>query len=188
MAIATGEKMYAEDMLNLLFFPKGAILMYDGTSWQDNVTLKGWYQCQGQSTPYGNTPDLRDKFIMGYNGGSRTGGNNSLTLSTTNLPTHTHSISGSTGNPSKNLTGSFGVDDSMVTSAVYSTSEMMSLTNYNYDMGSSYGGDAKKLSIDATHTHTISGSVSNAGSSLPFDNRPSYYSLIYIIKMTNAGQ
>ncbi|MDR1453516.1 MAG: hypothetical protein LBJ25_06045, partial [Candidatus Margulisbacteria bacterium] len=92
MTIATGEKMYADDLLNLLFFPKGLILQYDGTSWQDNVTLKGWYQCAGQETPYGATPDLRSKFIMGYDGGGRTGGNNSLELSTANLPAHGHSL------------------------------------------------------------------------------------------------
>ena len=25
--------------------PVGTILMYDGSGWQDNVTLKGWYAC-----------------------------------------------------------------------------------------------------------------------------------------------
>ncbi|MDR1452383.1 MAG: hypothetical protein LBJ25_00200 [Candidatus Margulisbacteria bacterium] len=46
MVIEKGQPMLAADMLNMVFFPKGIILMYDGTSWQDNVTLKGWYQCR----------------------------------------------------------------------------------------------------------------------------------------------
>jgi hypothetical protein len=42
------------------------------------------------------------------------------------------------------------------------------------------------------HTHiisggSISGTVDSAGSGTAFDNRPSYYTLIYIIKVTEAG-
>ncbi|MDR1452538.1 MAG: hypothetical protein LBJ25_00980, partial [Candidatus Margulisbacteria bacterium] len=94
MTIATGERLLAEDMLNLAFFPQGMILMYDGTGWTDNVTLKGWYRCSKNSDGADKivngytVPDLQDKFIMGHSGGGRAGGNNSLELSTANLPAH----------------------------------------------------------------------------------------------------
>jgi microcystin-dependent protein len=270
MTIATGQKMYADDLLNLLFFPRGAILMYDGTSWQDNVTLKGWYQCS--KNPDGTAkivdgytvPDLQDKFIMGHSGGSRTGGNNSLELTANNLPSHGHNLSNmsmsgltvtegggihshtvsgsvsqsgghahtvsgqadaitrdSTGTRLKDLTGTFSGPYRLVASNIY--------TGIVTDTGTS-GGDADgwehrqplhKINIDATHTHTvtgstaensgthdhavavsitgegththsisggtISGSVGNTGSSTAFDNRPSYYTLIYIVKVTAAG-
>jgi hypothetical protein len=44
-----------------------------------------------------------------------------------------------------------------------------------------------------SHTHaitggSISGAVGSSGSGAAFDNRPSYYALIYIIKMTAAGE
>ncbi|MDR1453127.1 MAG: hypothetical protein LBJ25_04060, partial [Candidatus Margulisbacteria bacterium] len=45
---------------------------------------------------------------------------------------------------------------------------------------------------NGSHTHTItggaiSGTVSSSGSGTAFDNRPSYYTLIYIVKVTAAG-
>ncbi|MDR1453811.1 MAG: hypothetical protein LBJ25_07560 [Candidatus Margulisbacteria bacterium] len=102
MTIATGKPMLASDMLNLAFFPKGAILMYDGTSWQDNVTLKGWYKCEGQTVDgYGVLPDLKNRFIIGYdatNTPQRSKDNNSVTasgtgaLSAVNLPKHSHPL------------------------------------------------------------------------------------------------
>ncbi|MDR1114445.1 MAG: hypothetical protein LBL50_05080, partial [Candidatus Margulisbacteria bacterium] len=102
MTIATGQPMLASDMLNLVFFPKGAILMYDGTSWQDNATLKGWYKCEGQTVDgYGVLPDLKNRFVIGYdsdNTPQRSKDNNSVTasgsgvLSAANLPKHNHSL------------------------------------------------------------------------------------------------
>jgi microcystin-dependent protein len=244
MTIATGERMYADDILNLLFFPKGAILMYDGTSWQDNVTLKGWYQCAGQETPYGNTPDLRNKFIMGYESGSRAGGNNSLSLSTANLPAHNHSLnitslSGLTldnaGAHTHAVNGS-AAEGGSHSHTYSSTTDSKGGHTHSYDTKNSepvYGTKdnagacwvgtksantssagahthtvSGTTSTASTHTHnlsgtaseagshthtinssnaTISGSVGSAGSGTAFDNRPSYYALVYIIKMTTAG-
>jgi microcystin-dependent protein len=268
--------MLASDMLNLVFFPKGAILMYDGTSWQDNVTLKGWYKCEGQTVAgYGVLPDLKNRFVIGYDGGSRTGGNNSLTLSTANLPEHGHglsitSVSGLTldnaGAHTHTLSGtaaeggshnhtlsngsaaaagghSHSFSDGSTASAG-SHSHTYNTIEWNKDGGdipvnsedddaytvsgttSSTGAHTHTVSgtistVDAhthtvsgdissggahdhilsgtaaeggSHTHTvnsssatISGSVGNTGSGTAFDNRPSYYALIYIIKVTEAG-
>ncbi|GBR77301.1 phage tail fiber protein, partial [Candidatus Termititenax persephonae] len=86
--------------------PVGTILMYDGTGWADNSTLPGWYQCNGQN----GTPDLRDKFIRGGSSSGGTGGadSRSITLTTANLPEHSHGLSGSftTGNESAGHTHS----------------------------------------------------------------------------------
>ncbi|GBR75624.1 hypothetical protein NO2_0280 [Candidatus Termititenax persephonae] len=77
--------------------PIGTILIYDGTGWTDDSTLKGWYQCNGKN----GTPDLRDKFIMGGRSGENmarggTGGadSRSITLQTANLPAHNHGATG----------------------------------------------------------------------------------------------
>ncbi|MDR1324235.1 MAG: hypothetical protein LBK68_07360 [Candidatus Margulisbacteria bacterium] len=278
MTIATGQSMLASDMLNLVFFPKGAILMYDGTSWQDNVTLKGWYQCAGQETPYGNTPDLRNKFIMGYESGSRTGGNNSLTLSTTNLPAHDHSLnitslsgltldnagahthtlsgsaaeggshnhtlsngsaaaagghshsfsagsaasagshshalavtgannndhSGSEGNGAADTDATFhddsytkdaGAHTHTVTGTISTADAHTHTVSGTISNGGAHGHTLSGTAAEGgSHTHTInssnatiSGSVGSAGSGTAFDNRPSYYALVYIVKMTAAG-
>lgn len=84
--------------------PKGTILMYNGTNWQNDVTIPGWYMCDGQN----GTPDLRERFIAGCsysadrtipNAPGNFGGDNSFRLKTDHLPTHAHSI------PAHNHTG-----------------------------------------------------------------------------------
>ena len=66
--------------------PAGGIIMWSGSV--ANIP-SGWYLCNGS---YG-TPDLRDRFVIGagssYNPGA-TGGATSVTLSTSNMPSHSH--------------------------------------------------------------------------------------------------
>lgn len=71
--------------------PPGTILMYNGANWINNSTIPGWFKCDGAN----GTPDLRSKFIMGSTDMTtvgQTGGNNSYTLTTAQLPAHTHTI------------------------------------------------------------------------------------------------
>jgi hypothetical protein len=252
--IARGEPMLAEDILHLTFFPIGAILLYDGASWTDNVTLKGWYRCDAANAAAGRTPDLTDKFIMGAAAKGTTGGSNSLTLTTSNLPVHSHSLSGlatdtvekHTHNYSGTSGGgtghSHGLSGISVTGGDHGhtftgttatgylpigngnslTREGMNgvfTTQSGSTWGLSNGGDriGVKFSLtpsgsinsvghthtisgdtggesshihsysgatagDGSHSHNISGDVGDTGSGAAFDNRPSYYALIYIRK------
>jgi hypothetical protein len=84
--------MLASDILDMVFFPMGMILMMDG-SWTDG--RGGWYICDGRDTPHGKTPNLADRFIRGGASAGGTGGG-SATLSEANLPSHNHSLSGLT--------------------------------------------------------------------------------------------
>jgi len=65
-------------------FVQGMIMMYNGSS-----APSGWAICNGQN----GTPDLRDRFIVGtgssYSLGN-TGGANSVTLTTSQMPSHKH--------------------------------------------------------------------------------------------------
>jgi len=81
--------MLASDMTDMTFFPIGTIFMMDG-SWTDG--RGGWYICDGRNTPYGKTPDLRDKFVKGSTISGATGGGQ-VTLSINNLPPHSHTVS-----------------------------------------------------------------------------------------------
>jgi len=78
--------------------PVGTIMMFDGSNWQDDVTLPGWYACVAANSVHG-APDLEDKFIRGGSKGTKgvdygvTGGSDTATLNSNNLPPHTHSIS-----------------------------------------------------------------------------------------------
>jgi microcystin-dependent protein len=71
--------------------PIGSIIMWFGTV--GNIPT-GWAVCDGTN----GTPDLRDRFVVGagstYSVGD-TGGVNAVALTTAEIPSHTHSISGS---------------------------------------------------------------------------------------------
>lgn len=72
-------------------FSAGMILLWSGTI----ATIpSGWALCNGSN----GTPDLRDRFVIGAGSTyvvNATGGAANVTLSTVNLPSHTHSFSGS---------------------------------------------------------------------------------------------
>ena len=72
---------------NSSLFVTGMIMMYNGSS-----APSGWAICDGQN----GTPDLRDRFIVGtgssYSLGN-TGGANSVTLTTAQMPSHKHTTS-----------------------------------------------------------------------------------------------
>ena len=70
--------------------PPGLISMWSGTI--ANIP-EGWVLCDGTN----NTPDLRGRFVVGYSGSGdyasigNTGGSDSRTLTTSNMPSHNHS-------------------------------------------------------------------------------------------------
>jgi microcystin-dependent protein len=72
--------------------PSGVIAMWSGSI---ASIPSGWVLCDGLNS----TPDLRDRFIVGAGNTyavADTGGADSVTLAETNLPSHTHSVSGTT--------------------------------------------------------------------------------------------
>lgn len=74
--------------------PAGLICMWSGSSF--NIP-SGWALCNGNN----NTPDLRDKFVLGasnYTVGA-TGGEKEVTLTVAQIPSHSHDI----GNHSHNI-------------------------------------------------------------------------------------
>ena len=74
------------------FFPSGGIVLWSGVV--SNIP-SGWVLCDGQNS----TPDLRGKFIIGAGGSynpSATGGAETVTLTTAQLPSHSHNT-GSAG-------------------------------------------------------------------------------------------
>ncbi|MDR1323519.1 MAG: hypothetical protein LBK68_03680 [Candidatus Margulisbacteria bacterium] len=260
--IARGEPMLADDILHLTFFPIGAILMYDGSSWTDNVTLRGWYRCDATNAAAGLTPDLTDKFIMGAAARGNTGGNNNIILTTNNLPAHSHSLSGlatdtisghthnysgtsgSGTNHSHSLSGirvtggdhshtfsgnslegyspylqfpsewngynkdsgrsgiitvtetaeadcgSDGTPDVALRFKIaFTPSGTINNVGHNHTLSGDTGSESSHMhsysgttGSDGSHKHDVSGSVDNTGSGTAFDNRPSYYALIYIRK------
>lgn len=161
--------------------PSGIIAMWSGAS---NVIPAGWVLCNGQN----GTPDLRNRFIVGagstYSVGA-TGGSNTVTLATSNIPSHTHShsfsvnLSGLTCSSAGEHTHTIRTGDGSVSSA---------RPNSAGGASTSRPGSINTESA-GSHTHTISGSgslsgsISNTGGGQAHENRPPYYALCFIMKI-----
>lgn len=169
--------------------PTGSVLPFAGTS-----APSGFLLCSGQAvsrttyaalfdvigTTYGagngtttfNLPNLQGKFPLGKSGSyslASTGGASTVSLTTGNLPAHTHG--------SKSITGQVGqvlvpADTGYTSSALYFE------TKDNVAYPSSEAGTARRkvIKLDATHEHE------SVGSGTAHNNMPPYITLNYIIK------
>ena len=159
--------------------PVGTIVAYGGST-----APSGWQICSGGTastselqTVLGqtNVPDLRDKFVMGAGSTySRhaTGGNNSKTLGTAELPSHTHQLGGTVGNDTHSHTWS------------YTTYSDWSETDLNiYETTEGLGSHNKSTTND-THNHDLPSNTGSQGGTMgqSFSILNPYYALIYIIK------
>jgi hypothetical protein len=102
MTIATGQPLLASDINDLTFFPKGAILIFSSTAWSaTSAKFKTiWKVCDktNHDADPNNVPDLTNRFLRGgSNSDFTTGGgadSQSVTLTTTHLPSHNHEATG----------------------------------------------------------------------------------------------
>jgi microcystin-dependent protein len=171
--------------------PVGFIGMWSGAV---NAVPAGWALCNGQN----GTPDLRDRFIVGagttYAVGA-TGGANTVTLTTSQIPSHTHTISGSTGDQSASHTHAFTTDSAGVHSHTLAggggadtgpypdtTSENLSQTVSTATAGAHVHTGTTQTASNG-HTHTFSGTTTVTGGGASHENRPPYYALAYIMKV-----
>ena len=154
-----------------LFIPSGIITMWSGSIATIPAT---WALCDGGTYSGVTTPNLTDKFIVGA--GSTytpedTGGNNSITLSTANLPAHTH-----TGSTNGNTTGISLTGQTKIPYWAGSDTDRGTLSSeYSIDNTVNIG-----LS-DPGHSHSFTTNATGSGSSI--DIRPLYFALAYIIKL-----
>ena len=168
--------------------PTGTIAMFGSAS-----APSGWQLCNGgssqtsalQSVVGSNVPDLRDKFIVGggnsYSHGN-TGGNANITLSTSNLPSHTHD-DGTLSASNQSITGNVTKVSECYNVAGGATGVFSKYNTGNSPVtGSSSTSPTAGFSMDASHSHDVTGNTGSAGSGSSFDNRPPYYAVTFIIK------
>jgi microcystin-dependent protein len=147
--------------------PCGTIMMWSGQA-ADIPT--GWAVCDGTN----GTPDLRGRFILGSGQGAgltsriinNSGGRETITLTTTEMPSHSHTITdpghSHTWTASRQLQG---IDDS------------------NYSSELSKGDKSTADTMSKTTTSATTGlSLGNTGSGGAFDIMPPFFVLIYIMK------
>ena len=186
--------------------PSGIIAMWSGVA---SAIPSGWYLCDGNN----GTPDLRNRFIVGagstYQPGN-TGGSDSVTLTTEQMPshahghslsaasagahTHSHSFSVSLSNLTCSSAGEHTHNLSIVTDSAYSGSDAAALRfrsdenrttatagEHTHTISGS-GTLSGSITSGGAHTHSLSGSISNTGSGQSHENRPPYYALCFIMK------
>ncbi len=181
----------------------GVIQMFDGNTpttidgqnvingqagqWVDDITLPGWFACV-DGNQYMGCQNLVDRFIVGkeiIGAGSKTGVN-SYSLTSAQLPAHTHSIGHN--HPAKT---------SESTSVPHTHSATVRLDyasgTQKYGFGPHSGttttdSSSIQTSGDTAHTHSVNldAYVGNSGDGSfandVIDNKPANYSLLYIRK------
>lgn len=149
--------------------PIGGIIMWSGGTIPAN-----WALCDGQTANNITTPDLRDRFIVcsgsTYTIGS-TGGLNSVTLTMSQIPQHSHG--GTTGNDFPDHQHKVHNVERRVPASPSQTS-VLAFNEINF-------GNAGSLTSGATSRH--SHSISAEGGGQAHENRPPYYALAFIMRV-----
>ena len=166
--------------------PKGSIIM-----WSGSVIPSGWISCDGNSgQPHSgiSIPDLRNRFIVAadvsgtinseapssgeYYKVKATGGRDTVVLSESEMPKHSHTAS-------SNEKGEHSHGNTYYYSSSNSDHGFHDLT---YDYRAHATTKYISTSSSGKHSHSITVNQSDGGDS--HENRPSYFGLIFIIKVT----
>jgi microcystin-dependent protein len=139
--------------------PVGGIIIWSGSA---GAIPTGWLLCNGAS----GTPDLRDRFVVGAGSTyavAATGGAATVTLTTGQLPSHTHAVTdpGHAHTASANLWRQYN--------------------GVNQD-GTFSPGTSASLSSVGVSSSTTGISIQSTGSGTAHENLPPYYALCYIMK------
>jgi microcystin-dependent protein len=192
--------------------PVGALLSYAGAA-----APAGWLLCDGAAvsrstyaalfavlgSTYGagdgsttfNVPDLRNRVAVGSGSTysrAQTGGAATVTLSSTQMPSHSHSFSDSTDSA-----GSHGHSGSADSGGSHTHSYTAASPRYNMLAGGgteaatavgsttgSGGSHSHSVTINSggSHSHTLSGSTATAGSGGSHENMPPFVAMPTIIR------
>lgn len=134
--------------------PVGGIIMWSGAL---NQIPSGWALCNGQIVAGAQTPNLQDRFIVGAGSGygvGNVGGAASMTLSVAQMPRHSHQYLDTWWAEVDGWDSTFG-----------------------RTVGSRSGSDWDNYMFGGTRT------TAQEGGNQPFDNRPPYYALAFIMRV-----
>lgn len=142
--------------------PRGLIAMWNGTQ-----VPNGWALCNGQIVDDLQTPDLSGKFVVGWQSGNEdynlignTGGQDKVTLTTPEIPSHVH-----------NFADAYFIE----------AYDGIGINGSQWIGNSLYG--SSKTDRDNSYVALWDHDTRAAGGGQPHENRPPYYVLAYIIKL-----
>jgi microcystin-dependent protein len=132
-----------------------------------------------------NVPDFSGKMPIGVNGTytlASTGGAATTTISSSNLPSHTHTFSATSGSMSANASHQHGVLGSAGYHYVADGGQNNGGSASNpFSLGSeNYGNYTTSQNLD--HTHSVSGTTGSTGSGTAATTISPYLGIYYIIK------
>lgn len=161
-------------LTGIVSIPAGVIVMWSGAV---SAIPSGWVICDGTNS----TPDLTDRFVVhadadasGTRNVGDTGGANTVTLATGNLPSHTHSFAanattGASGGhtPAGSISNvadhSHTADGNLAAASAGAHSHTVSGNTSNTG-NHSHSADGNLTAASAgAHTHTLSGNTSAGG-------------------------
>lgn len=147
--------------------PAGVIVMWSGSAADVPET---WAICDGNN----GTPNLKDRFIVSagdnYTPGD-TGGENEITLTVDQLPTHDH--------PHDLAVQPGGAHSHTLNNEMGGAAG----SGNQFNMVDEGSQDTLDTDTAGEHIHTLSGGIGNTGGDQSHENRPPYYALVYIMKL-----
>ncbi len=132
---------------------------------------EGWIVCDGSN----GTPNLIDRFIMGSNiqNAHEIGGSNKIALKEQHTPRHKHNLSiSAAGSHSHSIFTDYPIPQATPTKLSSIDTSKSYFTDYS---------DREYIKNAGRHTHP--GQADYSGEGEPFDIRPSFYKLVYIMKI-----
>jgi microcystin-dependent protein len=146
--------------------PQGVIQMWSGAI---GSIPSGWTLCDGVAVGGYTPPNLKGRFIVGYDPGDAdyntigdTGGEKAHALTVAELAAHDHG----------GVTGSGGA------SSIAQIRDANGTSNDNVR-----GGDIGATLLDSIQTNNHTHTIPSAGSGTAHENRPPFYTLAYIAKL-----
>lgn len=146
------------------YLPKGCVMPYKPPDPDNIAAPEGWAICDGAN----NTPNLKGRFIIGYGAGynvGNTGGANRVALNYKHNPSHTH------GGGHKDHSHNYNI---------YHDSNNDNRFGKHHKSNKRYGyryHRTPQTTNSENHIHSTN------GKSHSHENRPPYYTLVYIIKL-----
>jgi microcystin-dependent protein len=184
--------------------PVGAIIMWGGSA---GSIPTNWVLCNGaqapntsllyaqliaQSNPFGATgkvPDLRDRFVVGSGTiypVSAVGGSNTVTLTKSQIPKHTHKLDDGVDGSIFTESGLHNHKNGYTMNVMVEGGNVPKQSTYGTDGSNEIGRTNTAIITDAgSHRHTgnTGDGTADGLNGQSHENRPPYYALCYIIKI-----